>query len=387
MTPPGTQQLDKLLAKSTHVLILLSARPTADMYCAALALAHHADTRTLRTTIAFADPYEETARLHFLPVPSATTVRHSISGTRDLILSFKTTYNKILDVHTEQTDDAFLIRITPEKGMVDSRDFSFMPAQFPYDLLITLGAADKEAMGTLYEEVPDIFYEVPIVNIDNGSDNEQFGHLNIVSPVASSVAEIVGDILLTLSHNKLPRTVAQCLLTGIISATNSFQNHSTTPHALTLAGILIELGADQQTIIQHLYRNQTFSLLQLWGRAMKNLAPAKCHPKIILSFLTHTDLIRVSAHKHHIHAIVQKMSENYPVGKIFVLLYEQENHAFIALVDTKNANVQLDATADTITALDAYSYEIALSAQSRDDAEDEICRVFAEYMKALGKSA
>ena len=384
MASSSAHQLDKLINKSTHVLLLLPTRPNADVYCTALAIAHHCDARTIRTTIAFADPYEETARLHFLPVPSTTTVRHSISGTRDLILSFKTAFNKILDVHTEQTDDAFLIRITPEKGMIDSRDFSFMPAQFPYDLLITLGAADKESMGTLYEEVPDIFYEIPIVNIDNGSDNEQFGQLNIVSPVASSVAEIVGDILLTLSHKKLPRAIAQGLLTGIISATNSFQNHSTTPHALTLASTLIELGADQQTIIQHLYRNQTFSLLQLWGRAMKNLAPAKCHAKIIMSLLTHADLARVSAHKHHIHAIVEKMSENYPIGKIFVLLYEQEDHTFIALVDTKNANLRLDVADGMIVALDTYSYEITLAAKTRDDAEDEMCRILAEYVKVLG---
>ncbi len=268
--------------------------------------------------------------------------------------------------------------------MIDSRDFSFMPAQFPYDLLITLGAVDKESMGTLYEEVPDIFYEIPIINIDNSSNNEQFGQVNIVSPVASSVAEIVGDLLLTLAHKKVSRPIAQCLLTGIISATNSFQKHNTTPHALTLASTLIELGADQQTIIQHLYRNQTFSLLQLWGRAMKNLAPAKCHSKIIISTLTHSDIVRVSAHKHHIHAIVEKMSENYPVGKIFVLLYEKEDHVFIALVDTKNANLRLDNTLPQITVLDTYSYEITLKAKTRDDAEDEMCKTFAEYLKVLG---
>ncbi len=384
MASSSAHQLDKLINKSTHVLLLLPTRPNADVYCTALAIAHHCDVRSIRTTIAFADPYEETARLHFLSAPHHTTIRHSISGTRDLILSFKTAHNKILDVHTEQADDAFLIRITPEKGMIDSRDFSFMPAQFPYDLLITLGASDKEAMGILYEEVPDIFYEIPIVNIDNSSNNEQFGQVNIISPVASSVAEIVGDILLTLADKKLARPIAQCLLTGIISATNSFQNHNTTPHALTLSSTLIELGADQQTIIQHLYRNQTFSLLQLWGRAMKNLAPAKCHPKIIISTLTHSDIVRVSAHKHHIHAIVEKMSENYPVGKIFVLLYEKEDHTFIALVDTKNANLRLDDTLPTITALDTYSYEITLTAKTRDDAEDEMCRTFAEYLKILG---
>lgn len=384
MTTPEAHRLDNLIKKSTHVLLLLPVRPCADVYCAALAMAHHCDTRNTRATLAFADPYEETARLRFLPMPPNTATRHSIAGTRDLILSFKTAHNNILDVHTERTDDAFLIRITPEKGMIDSRDFSFMPDQFPYDLLVTFGARDKEAMGQLYDDVPDIFYEVPIVNIDNNGDNEQFGRLNIVSPVASSVSEIVGDVLATITPKKLPRATAQCLLTGIVSATNSFQNHNTTPRALTLASTLIDCGADQQTIIQHLYRNQTFPLLQLWGHVMKNLAPAKCHPKIIISTITRDDVTRAGARKHHIHAIVEKMSENYPAGKIFTLLYKRDDHTFIALVDTKNANVRLDETCDAITILDAYSYEIALDARARDAAEDELCRLFAEYIKVLG---
>lgn len=378
------QQFNNLVKNSTHILVLLPERPRHDFYCSAMALAHYCDDHGIRATIAFFDPYEETILLSFLPIPDSCTITHSISGSRDLILSFKTTYNKILNIRTETTPDNFNIYITPEKGMIDSRDFSFLPAKFPYDLIITIGAIDKEAMGRVYDEIPDIFYELPIVNIDNKSANEQFGKINIINAVASSVSEVVGDLLQQIVEKKITRPTAQCLLTGIVSETNSFQNHNTTPHALTLASTLIDLGADQQTIIKHLYRNQTFALLQLWGRAMKNLTTAKCHQKIILSSLTYTDLQQTRAEKHHIHSIVEKMSQNYPAGKIFVLLHEHSDSKFVALVDTKNAHLIIENDVENVTTLADHSYEITLNAHSRESAEDEICTIFAQYMKILG---
>ena len=383
MTQKSITQFDKLVNSSTHILLLLPERPRHDMYCSALAIAHYCDEHGIRTTLAFSDPYEETTSLNFLPIPESCTITHSISGSRDLIISFKTTYNKILNIRTESTDDHFNIYITPEKGMVDSRDFSFLPAKFPYDLIITIGAIDKESMGRVYDEIPDIFFELPIINIDNKSANEQFGKINIVNAVASSVSEVIGDLLQNIVTKKISRMGAQCLLTGIISETNSFQDHNTTPHALTLASTLIDLGADQQTIIKHLYRNQTFALLQLWGRAMKNLTTAKCHPKIILSSITQLDLQQTRAEKHHIHSIVQKMSQNYPTGKIFVLLFESADDTFTALVDTKNANLIIENDVENVVVLADHSYEIALHAHSREVAEDEICTLFGQYMKIL----
>lgn len=384
MINDAIKQFDKLVNNSAHILLLIPERPRHDLYCCAMAIAHHCAERSILTTIAFSDPYQETASLNFLPVPESCTITHSISGSRDLVLSFKTEYNKILNVRTETTPESLNIYITPEKGMIDSRDFSFLPAKFPYDLIIAIGAVDKESMGRIYDEIPDIFYELPIINIDNKSSNERYGKINIVNAVASSVSEVVGDILQQTSLKKISKQAAQCLLTGIISETNSFQNHNTTPHALTFAGQLIDLGADQQTIIRHLYRNQTFALLQLWGRTMKNLTTAKCHPKIILSLVTRVDLEQTRAEKHHIHAIVEKMSQNYPTGKIFVLLYEAVENNFIAFVDTRNANLIINSDPAHITSLSEHRYEILLDAHSREAAEDEICNVFAQYMKVLG---
>jgi len=380
------KQFEKLVSDSKHILILLPENPQGDYFCAALAIAHFCDVKSIKATIAFTDPYEHVSLFEFLTPPTNTEVAHSIAGSRDVIISFKTKYNKILDVKTEQTDEELNIYVTPERGMIDSRDFSFLPGKFPYDIIITIGAGDKESMGKLYEEIPDIFYELPIINIDNKSANEQFGQVNIINTVASSTSEVVSDIFDKLNSAKMTKDTANCLLAGIISETNSFQNHKTTPRAMTLASNLIESGADQQIIIRNLYRNLPFSLLQLWGRAMKNFTTSKRDEKTVISSLTHHDIVKTGAKNHHIYDILEKMKENYPSGRTFILLYEDEKKNFIALINTERSHIKMDDEAiEGLTQLPNDVYKTTLSSKTIQTAADEVCDLLAPYSKSTKK--
>jgi len=375
------KQFEKLVTDSKHILVLLPENPQGDYFCSALAIAHFCDLKSIKTTIAFTDPYEHVSLFEFLPQPKSTEIVHSIAGSRDLIISFKTKYNKILNVKTQQTDDEFNIYVTPERGMIDSRDFSFVPGKFPYDIIITIGATDKESMGKLYEEIPDIFYELPIINIDNKNSNEQFGQVNIINTVASSTSEIVSDIFDKLNNVKMTEATASCLLAGIISETNSFQNHKTTPRAMTLASHLIENGADQQIIIHNLYRNLPFSLLQLWGRAMKNFTTSKHNKKTVISSLTYNDIVQTGAKKHHIYDVLAKMKENYPSGQIFILLYEDEKENFTALINAQRSNIKMDdADIDNFSQLPNNIYKIDLSTKTVKAATGEVCDLLAPYI-------
>ena len=378
------KQFKKLISESKSVLILLAQNPKGDYFCSALALAYLCEAKNIKSTIAFHDPYKQISLFEFLPKPENVEFTQSIAGSRDLILTFNTKYNKILDIKTEQTDDEFKIYITPEKGMIDSRDFSFVPGKFPYDVIVTVGATNKEAMGKLYEEIPDIFFELPIINIDNKTDNEQFGQINIVNPVTSSVSELVGNLLEYLYGGFISKECAECVLAGIIDETRSFQNNKTTPNAMTLASKLIEYGADQQMIVQNLYRNLPFSLLQLWGRVLKNFQTSKRNKKVIISSLSHKDIIETNAKEHHIYGILSKMKESYPTGKIFILLYEYKQNQVIALIDTQYANLDIrDFIDEKFIVLPNEVYKITLNSQTIDGAREKVCDMIAPYLKYL----
>jgi len=222
------------------------------------------------------------------------TILSSIAGARDFVLAFNTSRNKILGVRTEKTEDEIRIYLTPENGSIDPRDFSFIPAKFKFDLAIVIGAPDKESLGKIYEDNPDIFYEIPIINIDNHPENELFGQINLVDITASSTAEIVAETLEISDAKLFTEAVSESLLTGIISATDSFQKRNTTPKALKLASHLMDKGADQQKIVRSLYKTQPLHLLKLWGRVM---AQVKWNEelKLIWAFVSIEDLVQARA--------------------------------------------------------------------------------------------
>ena len=264
LTP--VQQFQELVKQSSAPLLLLPTYASGDTLASAFALALFLKKLGKNASVASDTIERDRESLAFLAAPD--TFLPSISGARDFVLSFNTSHNKIGNVRTETTGNELRIYLTPERGAIDPRDFSFVPARFKFDLVFVIGSPDKEHLGKIYEDNPDIFYEVPIVNIDNHSQNELFGQVNMVELTASSVAEIVADLIDKSAPDLIDEPIAESLLAGIIAATDSFQKKNTTPKALQLASRLMDKGADQQKIVRALYKTQPLHLLKLWGRVM-----------------------------------------------------------------------------------------------------------------------
>ncbi len=315
------QQIHHLLRKSERLLILLPAGATGDHYATATAWAHF--FTALGKTISVAGSTMETlqSRYHFLPPPA--TALSSLSGLRDFVLSFNTKHNKILGIRTETEGDEYRVFVTPEKGSLDPRDFSILPVHFAYDCLVILGSPDRESLGALAEENPDIFYEIPVINIDYHPDNEQYGQINQVILTASSLSEISMDIFAAFEDkNAFDETVAECLLAGLMVATESFQKKTTTPRAFQLAADLIDRGADQQKLVLHLFKTQPFSLLKLWGQVMTTLhweEPAH----ILAGTITPADLAEAQATAADIPLVIEKIQAHAESGTLLALFFAE----------------------------------------------------------------
>jgi len=227
-------------------------------------------------------------------------------------------------VKPEFGSDELRISITPEKGSIDPRDFSFIPAKSKYDLIVVLDSPDKETLGKIFEENPDIFYEVPLVNIDHHPNNENFGQVNLVNITASSTAESIFEILEKLDLNLMDENISNCLLTGIISGTESFQRKNTTPKSLQIAAKLMDNGAKQQEIIRWLYKTQPFNTLKLWGRVMARLNLDK-ELKLVWSLMTIEDFVQSRSNPNDIPFILEKIKDNYSASNIFMVLYNEKS--------------------------------------------------------------
>jgi nanoRNase/pAp phosphatase (c-di-AMP/oligoRNAs hydrolase) len=364
------QQLQKLFNVSEDILILLPSEPQGDILASAWAVALYLEQHDKKVTVAAEGLARAKERYAFLNEPKNFV--ESLSGARDFVLSFNTKYNKIIGIRTEEDREEYRIYITPEHGSIDPRDFSFIPAKFKFDLVIVIGAPDKESLGKLYEDNADIFYEAPVVNIDHHPKNENFGQINFVDMTASSCSEIVTHILEKLEQSPVTESVAECLLTGIIASTDSFQKKNTTPKALQTASHLMERGADRQKIMLNLYKTQPLHLLKLWGRVMAQLRWDE-RLRLVWAPVTVEDLVQARAQASDLPFILEKIRTHYSAGVFFVLLFQETPSAVRGIMKA--------AAPDALTAAHALwpegrlrneSLEFTLSGDSIENAEREI---------------
>lgn len=313
-------QFLELLKPAEHPLILLPPLPSRDAVSSGIALALFLTAIGKKPTLAAERIDERKSDLAFLTWPETTLA--AISGARDFVLSFNTEHNNILDVRTERLDKELRIHLTPERGTIDPRDFSFILAKYKFDVVLTVDAPDKESLGSLYEQNPDIFYEVPIINIDRHSNNEQYGQLNLVEVTASSASEIVAHFIETVGKEFIDTAVAEALLTGIMAATDSFQKKNTTPKTLALASALMGHGADQQKIVKNLYKTQPLHILKLWGRIMGNIR-SDDELRFMWAPVTLEDLVESRSKSEDLPTVLDKIRNNYAGATVFALFFKE----------------------------------------------------------------
>lgn len=320
MVLDSTEQFKNILESAKNVLIFTPQNAGGDAIGSAWATYFFLKKRNIEATVVVSkeNPYLE--RFSFLSKPE--DIIESLAGARDFVLAFNTKFNKITNVKTQRIEDELRIFITPEKGSIDPRDFSFIPAKFKYDLVVSVGCPDKESIGKIYEENPDIFYEVPVVNIDHHTENDQFGQINLVDIKASSTCEVLAEAILKIDEKNVDETIAQCLLAGLIDETNSFQKKNTTPKALHIAALLMTKGAQQQKIIRFLYKTQPLHLLKLWGRVMGRLQ-WESDLELVWAPVFLDDFVQSRSNPNDIPFILDKIKDNYSAGKIFMVLHNK----------------------------------------------------------------
>ncbi|KKP90046.1 MAG: Phosphoesterase RecJ domain protein [Candidatus Moranbacteria bacterium GW2011_GWC2_37_73] len=358
------QQLDNVLKNAKHVLIFMAQDFSGDAVGSAWATYFFLKKNNIEATVVVPSDENYLQRFSFLTKPE--DLMDSLAGARDFVLAFNTKFNKITNVRTERVEDELRIFITPEKGSIDPRDFSFIPAKFKYDLVIVLGSPDKESLGKVYEENPDIFYEVPVVNIDHHTENDNFGQVNIVDITASSTSEVVADLFSKINEKNIDENMAESLLTGIIDATNSFQKKNTSPKSLQIGAMLMTKGADQQKIIRYLYKTQPLHLLKLWGRVMARLY---WEDEISLAWapVFLEDFVQSRSKPSDVPFILDKIKENYSAGKIFMVLYNETPGQVRGVIKCIN-NDQLKKVAEILEAK-AIGDVCEFSLQSGDTTE------------------
>lgn len=122
------------------------------------------------------------------------------------------------------------------------------------------------------EETYKIFKNIKnIINIDHHNSNKKFGKLNYIDSSASSVGEIIYDLIKFINLDLLDEKISTCLYTAIITDTGSFRYSNVSSKTFSVVSDLASQGIKPNLIADNIYNRNTYSGLKLLGKALLTL--------------------------------------------------------------------------------------------------------------------
>lgn len=310
------EQIQDQIKKNETVLICIGKNPEGDAIGSGLALC--AALKKMGKKADIISPSAILEKYSFMP--DSEFIAHKLQGARDYVFSLDIDKEKLQQLRYEVEEHKLKIYITAKNGEINKDKIALDSSRFNYDLIIVLGVSDLENLGSVYDENPELFYDIPVVNIDHNPSNEYFGKVNLVDVAASSTAEIVYGIISNLGEGLIDERIATNILAGVIAETDSFQNKNTTPKAFMTAASLIAKGANKQDIIRYLYKTKSVSMLKLMGKAMAGLKYNSQY-KLAWSVIEDDGFIEANSIGGNINLAIKELAQSSPEFNLFFLLY------------------------------------------------------------------
>jgi len=136
------------------------------------------------------------------------------------------------------------------------------------DVVIALDCSNIKRIGKTYEIFEDI---KTIINIDHHKSNENFGSLNYIDCSASSVGEILYELIKSINIDLIDENISTCLFTAIMTDTGSFRYSNVSSKTFEIASYLTSKGIKPSLIANNIYNRNTYPGLKLLGEALLTL--------------------------------------------------------------------------------------------------------------------
>jgi len=329
------QQLQNMINDSHYCLVIFNSAQDIDGIASALTISKYLQDLNKQVDIVCPN-FTKSKNLKFLD--GIDRIKGDISNSQKFTIKVDVADAELDTLSYDIKNSILSIHLNPHTGVISKKNLRTAQSTFKYDLIIAINTPDLESLGSTFTNNTDLFYRLPIINIDHDAANEHYGQLNLIEIEATSSCEVIYNILKNISKTTIKDTVATYILTGIISKTKSFKAGNITPHTLNIASQLMHQGADRDTIIKHLYYHRSISSLKIWGKALSNLQNDP-NTNLVWTTITRNDLTRSGANREDLSEVIDEMLINSPEAEIIVLFYEQRDADSInCLVITTNTN-------------------------------------------------
>lgn len=334
-----------LIKRSNKILIMPSNPPDGDSIGAAIAFYLVLKKINKEATIICRDEVPDV--LQFLP--NTKMIGRKIASNSEFVITLDTSHTEIENIKNVTEGDKINIIITPKSGHFSEDNISFNKGKIDYDLIITLDCAELSQLGDIYDNNVELFYQIPVINIDHHISNTHYGKINYIDIMASSTTELLISLFEELGKKEnidlIDEDIATLLLTGIITDTGSFQNANTTPRSFASSANLIAYGARQQEIIQHVYKTKELSQLKLWGRVLSKIQIDEKY-KIVWSVVSQQDFKDTESSEEATGDIIDELMTNAPGAEIVLLIKEKEDFVISVSLRTTNPSINASAIAE-----------------------------------------
>lgn len=156
--------------------------------------------------------------------------------------------------------------IMPDNLSFLPTDHLVAPGDLPKrpEILVVLDVGSADRLG---EVASNAAKAKTVVVLDHHVTNEGFGDIAFVDPDAAATGEIIFDLLEMIGW-KITPSIANSLLTALVTDTGRFQYSNTTPRTLEIASSLVAAGAVPTLIGQRVYEEAPFGYLRAAGSAL-----------------------------------------------------------------------------------------------------------------------
>lgn len=185
------------------------------------------------------------------------------------------------------------------------------------ELVILLDVSDVSRIGVAAELFAD---SQNTVCIDHHVSNHGIAMENVIEPSASSASEVLYKLL---NEEKVSKSVAEALYTGIIHDSGVFKYSSTSAETMNIAGKLMSKGIDFQSIIDDGFYAKSYVQNHILGRALLESVmffDGKC----IFSVLSKKDMEFYGVTSKDLNGIVEQLRLTEGV-ECAIFLYEMEH--------------------------------------------------------------
>lgn len=312
------EQAVELIKRSRQILVTTCEHPSLDEVSGAFALAHvlKAEGRAFDLVI----PGFTTAPA-FLP-QNGVTVRGSVGALRAYHFKLDVSKNPLQELLYEVRDGLLDITLLPKEGSWNGQDAHFSAADDRYDLIITLGAVDKQSLGELSRRETDFLSRTVTINIDCSASNEYWGQINLVDLRKSAVTEVLSAWLESWATDKITPDIATCLLAGIVSKTRAFRTPNLQPETLERAAKLVALGGRREEVVYGIWRTRSVASLRLWGAALSRLEHDTTSG-LVWTSLTETDFLEANAEIDATDGVVEELIRYAPEARAILIFYHR----------------------------------------------------------------